>query len=71
MEQKKTTTTDTMYKANQAAIYKLIAVGVVVSIVGVYLRFAADSNILSLVSWIILFVGAFICCKAVFKILNA
>lgn len=63
--------TKSMENANQASIYKLLIVGVVVSMVGVYLRFAFDSSILSLVSWIILFLGAFICCKAVFKILGA
>lgn len=60
-----------METANQTSIYKLIMVGVLVSILGVYLRFAFDSTTLSIVSWAILFVGAFICCKAVFKILNA
>lgn len=60
-----------METANQASIYKLILVGVLVSILGVYLRFAFDSTTLSIVSWAILFVGSFICCKAVFKILNA
>jgi hypothetical protein len=39
--------------------------------VGVFLRFAFDSAILSIVSWAILLIGAFICCKAVFKILDA
>lgn len=60
-----------MKTANQSPIYMLIMVGVVVSMVGVFLRFAFDSTILSIVSWAILFVGAFICCKAVFKILDA
>lgn len=60
-----------METANQSPIYMLIAVGVIVSIIGVFLRFAFDSTILSIVSWVILFVGAFICCKAVFKILDA
>lgn len=63
--------TKSMENANQASIYKLLIVGVVVSMVGVYLRFAFDSSMLSLVSWIILFLGAFICCKAVFKILGS
>ncbi len=60
-----------MKTANQSPIYMLMMVGVVVSMVGVFLRFAFDSTILSIVSWAILFVGAFICCKAVFKILDA
>jgi hypothetical protein len=60
-----------METANQTSIYKLITVGVIVSILGVYLRFAFDSTTLSIVSWGILTVGSIICCKAVFKILNA
>ncbi|MBY0543333.1 MAG: hypothetical protein K2P75_08005 [Sphingobacteriaceae bacterium] len=60
-----------MQTANQTSIYKLILVGVVVSMIGVFLRFAFDSTMLSIASWVILFIGAFICCKAVFKILDA
>lgn len=60
-----------METANQAGIYKLILVGVLVSMVGVYLRFAFDATWLSILSWVILFIGSFICCKAVFKILDA
>lgn len=63
--------TESMKTANQAGIYKLIIFGVVVCMVGTYLRFAFDSSMLSLVSWIILFIGAFICIKGVFKILDA
>lgn len=71
MEQTPNHNTKSMQTANESSIYKLLIVGVVVSLVGVYLRFAFDSNMLSLVSWIILFLGAFICFKAVFKILAA
>ena len=60
-----------MKTANQSPIYMLMMVGVVVSMVGVFLRFAFDSTMLSIVSWVILFIGSFICCKAVFKILDA
>jgi uncharacterized membrane protein len=60
-----------MKTANQTSIYQLLVVGIIVSILGVYLRFAGDSSTLSIISWVILFVGAFICCKAVFKILAA
>lgn len=63
--------TESMKKANQESIYKLMTVGILVSILGVYLRFAGDSTTLSIVSWVILFVGAFIACKGVFKILAA
>ncbi len=60
-----------METANQPGIYKTILVGVLVSILGVYLRFAFDATWLSILSWVILFIGSFICCKAVFKILDA
>jgi len=71
MEQTPKHNTKSMQNANEPAIYKLIIAGVVVSLVGVYLRFAFDSTILSLVSWIILFIGAFIAIKGVFKILGS
>ena len=57
-----------MDNANQSAHYMLILVGTIVALVGVFLRFAFDSTILSIVSWVVLFVGAFIACKGVFKI---
>ena len=63
--------TESMKTANQAGIYKLIIFGVLVCMVGTYLRFAFDSSMLSLVSWIILFIGAIISIKGVFKILDA
>ncbi len=69
MDQTPKHNTESMQRANQPAIYQLIVIGLVFSLIGVFLRFAGDSMILSIVSWVILFVGAFICCKAVFKIL--
>ncbi len=60
-----------MKTANETSIYKLMLVGIVISIIGVYLRFAFDSTALSIASWVILFIGSFVSCKAVFKILNA
>lgn len=60
-----------MKTANETAIYKLILVGVLISMLGVYLRFTVDATWMSILSWAILFIGSFVCCKAVFKILNA
>ncbi|WP_316835759.1 hypothetical protein [Pedobacter nutrimenti] len=71
MEQTPKHNTESMKTANQTSIYQLLVVGIIVSILGVYLRFAGDSSTLSIISWVILFAGAFICCKAVFKILAA
>lgn len=71
MDQTPKHNTESMKRANETSIYTLLVIGVVVSVTGVFLRFAGDSSILSIISWVILFVGAFICCKAVFKILDA
>lgn len=57
--------------ANQPSIYMTIGIGVVICVIGTFLRFAFDSLTLSLVSWAILTVGTVICCKGVFRILNA
>lgn len=71
MEQQPKRSTKSIENANQTSIYKLLVVGILLSMVGVFLRFAGDSMTLSIVSWIILFIGAFVCCKSVFKILGA
>lgn len=60
-----------MQTANEPAIYMMILVGVVVSVIGVFLRFAYDALWLSLLSWVILAIGSVIACMGVFKILNA
>ncbi len=60
-----------IHTANEPAIYMTIAVGVVICMVGVFLRFAYDAMWLSLVSWAILAVGAVVSIMGVFKILNA
>lgn len=59
-----------MENANQPAHYKLILVGTIITIVGVYLRFAIDAVWLSILSWVILFLGSFIACKGVFRIMS-
>lgn len=71
MENTEVQNTESMKRANETSIYTLIVIGILISLVGVYLRFAFDSSALSIVSWVILFVGAFVACKGVFKILAA
>jgi uncharacterized membrane protein HdeD (DUF308 family) len=71
MEQTPKQNTESMKRANDVSTYKLMTVGILVGIVGVYLRFAFDSTSLSIVSWVILLIGAVIACKGVFKILGA
>lgn len=60
-----------MRTANDTGIYKTLLVAIIIGIIGVYLRFAFDSTVLSIVSWAILLVGTIIACRAVFRILNA
>lgn len=62
---------NSMKTANETAIYSSLALWAVVSVIGVFLRFAYDSLTLSLVSWAILVVGFVMSCKTAFKILNA
>jgi membrane protein implicated in regulation of membrane protease activity len=71
MEERPLHNTPSMKRANDTSIYKLIIFGVLIGIVGVYLRFAGDSTTLSIVSWAILLVGTIVACKGVFKILDA
>lgn len=70
MEEQNIEREESIKRSNDPAIYKLLVVGIVICMVGTYGRFAFDSMILSIVSWIILFVGAWVCCKAVFKMLQ-
>ena len=71
MEQTPNQNTESMKRANDVSTYKLMTVGILIGLLGVYLRFAYDSTTLSIVSWVILFTGAVIACKGVFKILDA
>lgn len=71
MEERPIHNTPSMKRANDTSIYKMIILGVLIGIVGVYLRFAGDSSTLSIVSWAILAVGTVVACKGVFKILGA
>ncbi|MNJ91481.1 hypothetical protein D3C87_91330 [compost metagenome] len=71
MEERPLHNTPSMKRANETSIYTMIILGVLIGIVGVYLRFAGDSTTLSIVSWAILAVGTVVACKGVFKILAA
>lgn len=71
MEQKPIYSTKSMQNANDVSIYKTLLLGIILAAVGVFLRFAHDSMAFSLISWVILFVGAALCFKAVFRILGS
>jgi uncharacterized membrane protein YeaQ/YmgE (transglycosylase-associated protein family) len=71
MEKKPIYSTKSMQNANDLGIYKTLLLGIVIAAVGVFLRFAGESSTLSIISWLILFVGAAFCFKAVFRILGS
>lgn len=71
MNMEKAQNTESMEKANDPSIYKSIVVGLIICMVGTFGRFLHDSFMVSLITWIILFIGSFICCKAVFRILDS
>nr|WP_068891850.1 hypothetical protein [Pedobacter panaciterrae] len=71
MEQTPKHNTESMKRANETSIYKLMTVGILIGMLGVFLRFAGDSTTLSIISWAILVIGSVIACKGVFKILDA
>ncbi len=56
--------------ANSVSHYKLIAVGIFIGLIGVFLRFVTPWALMDMVSNIIFIIGTVICLKAVFNILK-
>jgi len=56
--------------ANETSHYTLMAVGIAVGLVGIFLRFAGTWTFVDILSNIILVIGVVICLKAVFNILK-
>lgn len=63
--------TGSMKTANDSSIYVGLIVGIIVGLFGAFFRFVHDSFLISLISWIILFIGAGISFRSIFKILHA
>jgi tetrahydromethanopterin S-methyltransferase subunit C len=59
-----------MNQANDIRHYSLLTIGIIVGIVGVYLRFLNDTDLISYISNILLVIGTVICFKAVFAIMK-
>jgi Flp pilus assembly protein TadB len=57
--------------ANQIGIYKSLLAGIIVTMIGVFVRFTIDATWMSILAWVILFVGAVWSCISVFKILDS
>jgi hypothetical protein len=56
--------------ANNPSHYVLMTIGIVVTIIGTFLRFVADWTIVDIVSNVIFIVGVIICIKSVMNILK-
>ncbi|KHJ38663.1 hypothetical protein PBAC_12240 [Pedobacter glucosidilyticus] len=60
-----------MVNANNPSHYKVIILGVLVTLFGVYLKqFIEHSTVVDLIGWALTFIGAFISIGGVFKILK-
>ena len=74
MKHKSTETSTNTYinnnNANSTSHYKLITVGLVVGLAGVFLRFAGTWPFIDTVSNILFAVGSIVCIKAVLNILK-
>lgn len=60
-----------MVNANNPSHYKIIIIGVFVTLFGVYLKqIIENSLVIDLIGWALTFIGAFISISGVFKILK-
>lgn len=57
-------------ESNNPAHYQLIVVGLVIGLIGVFLRFAGSWALIDIVSNILFVIGTVICLKAVLTILK-
>ncbi len=57
-------------ESNDPAHYKLITVGVIVGVFGIFLRYTGSWTMINVVSNIIFVVGIYICLKAILRILK-
>ena len=61
---------DTVIAANAPTHYNVIVIGIVVGLIGIFLRFAGESAIISWVSNILFVLGSVISIKGVLSILK-
>lgn len=59
-----------MNKANDVRHYGLMTVGIIVGLVGIFLRFVDESTVVAIVANILFIIGIGICLKSVFGILK-
>lgn len=57
-------------ESNNPSHYKLITIGIVIGIIGVFLRFTGTWGLIDIVSNILFIIGIAICLKAVLTILK-
>lgn len=57
-------------ESNDPAHYNLIVIGIVIGLIGVFLRFAGSWMFIDAISNILFIIGIYICLKAVLRILK-
>lgn len=57
-------------ESNDPAHYKLITIGIIIGVLGIFLRFTGTWTMINLVSNVLFIVGIVICLKAVLRILK-
>jgi uncharacterized membrane protein len=57
-------------ESNDPAHYKLIVIGIIIGIIGIFLRFTGSWMFIDAISNILFIVGTYICLKAVLRILK-
>jgi len=57
-------------ESNDPAHYKLITIGIIIGVLGIFLRFTGTWAMINLVSNVLFIVGIVICLKAVLRILK-
>ncbi|MGV8879996.1 MAG: hypothetical protein ACOH2A_13305 [Sphingobacteriaceae bacterium] len=59
-----------MNQANDVRHYGLLTIGIIVGLIGIYLRFLNESTVIAIISNILFVLGIAVCLKAVFGVLR-
>lgn len=59
-----------MNQANDVRHYSILTIGIIIGIIGIYLRFLNDTAVISYASNILFVIGIVICFRSVFAIMK-
>ena len=63
-------TTNDGINANDSSHYKLLTIGIIITLLGVLLRFLGHWSLIDLISNVILVIGVGICLRAIYNVLR-